>query len=266
MVRQSATPQERPTMGKASIAELSRRTFLQAGSAGIAAGILGVYAQRAAAQGAGVGSLKIATIGAGREGGALGTLFAKKGHPVMFSSRHPEELKDLVAAAGSTAQAGTVEQAVAFGDVVLLVVPYTAVEQIGKDYGKALAAKPLVVDVSNPIARRDGDAIVKWVEEQGGAGLATAKLLPGAHLVRAFNAIGSGRLAPNAEHPGDPLGVPIAGDDANAIAMATALIKEAGFEPVLVGGLAMGKYLVPGTPLGGEHTPAEIKQIAATLK
>jgi len=59
--------------------------------------------------------------------------------------------------------------------------------------------------------------------------------------------------------------VPIAGDDPDAIALATRLIKETGFEPVLVGGLAKGKYLVPGTPLAGEHTPAEIRQIAAGL-
>src|SRR5215472_15656176 len=78
-------------------------------------------------------TVKIATIGAGREGGALGTLFAKLGHPVMFSSRHPEELKDLVAAAGPTARAGTTAEAVAFGEVIFLVVPYTAVEQIGKE-------------------------------------------------------------------------------------------------------------------------------------
>ena len=60
--------------------------------------------------------------------------------------------------------------------------------------------------------------------------------------------------------------MPIAGDDLNAIAVASGLIREIGFEPVLVGGLAMGKYLVPGTPLAGEHTPAEIKQMASTLK
>lgn len=243
-----------------------RREFLALGSFGLAAGILAAWPGIAAAQGAGAAPLKIATIGAGREGGALGTLFAKAGHAVMFSSRHPEALKELVAAAGPTAQAGTVEQAVAFGDVVILVVPYTAVEQIGRDHGKALAAKALVLDVSNPIARRDGDDIVKWAAEQGGAGLATAKLLPGAHLVRAFNAIGSATLTNDAHRSGEPVGVPIAGDDANAIALATSLIKEIGFEPVLVGGLAMGKYLVPGTPLGGEHSPAEIRQIAATLK
>lgn len=210
--------------------------------------------------------LKIATIGAGREGGALGTLFAKAGHPVMFSSRHPEQLTDLVASAGATAKAGMVADAVAFGDVVLLIVPYGAIEQIGRDYAQPLATKPLVIDVSNPIARRDGEEIVKWVEQQGGAGLATQKLLPGAHLVRAFNAITSAKLPAAAHRQGDPVGVPIAGDDQNAIALATRLITEIGFEPVLVGDLAMGKYLVPGTPLAGEHSPAQLRQLAANLK
>jgi 8-hydroxy-5-deazaflavin:NADPH oxidoreductase len=242
--------------------EFDRRRFLALAAGGVAA----VAPFAAFAQAGGDAPLKIATIGAGREGGALGTLFAKQGHPVMFSSRHPEELKNLVAGAGPTARAGTVEQAVAFGDVILLVVPYPAVEEIGKDYGKALAAKQLVIDVSNPIARRDGDAIVNWVAQQGGAGLATAKLLPGAHLVRGFNAIHFAQLPEDAHRAGEPVGVPIAGDDPNAIALATKLIKEIGFEPVLVGGVAMGKYLVPGTPLAGEHTAAEIRQIVATLK
>jgi len=243
--------------------EIDRRRLLGLAASGAAASAAPFAAF---AQAASDSSLKIATIGAGREGGALGTLFAKQGHPVMFSSLHPEQLKDLVASAGPTAQAGTVEQAVKFGDVILLVVPYTAVEQIGKDHGQALAAKRLVIDVSNPIARRDGEAIVKWVAEQGGAGLATAKLLPGAHLVRAFNAINYLKLTADAHRAGEPIGVPIASDDPKALALAEQLIREIGFEPVPVGGLAMGKYLVPGTPLAGEHTSAEIRQIAATLK
>ena len=169
----------------------SRRRMLDV----LAAALIAGPASKALAQG--VSTLKIATIGAGAEGGALGTIYAKLGHPVMFSSRHPEQLKDLVAAAGPNARAGSVADAVAFGDVIFVVVPYSAVEQIGKDYGKALAAKPLVVDVSNPSAARDGDALAKWVDEQGGAGLATAKLLPGAHLVRAFNNFGHNGLHGN---------------------------------------------------------------------
>ncbi len=237
----------------------SRRTVLD-----LLAVALGSVAAPAGAlaQASGLSSMKIATIGAGREGGALGTLFAKLGHPVMFSSRHPEELKDLVAAAGPTARAGTTAEAVAFGEVIFLVVPYTAVEQIGKDFGTALAAKPLILDVSNPIPGRDGQDFVSQVNSQGGAGLVSAKLLKGAKIVRAFNAISYATLDRLAHQS---IGVPIAGDDPKAIDLANRLIREAGFEPVLVGDLAKGKYLVPGTPLAGQHTPDELRKIAAGL-
>lgn len=244
-------------------ADHARREFMRL--AGLAVLAVAARPHVAVAQTAGA-PLKIGMVGAGREGSALGALFVKAGHPVMFSSRHPEALKGLVAGLGPLAQAGTVEQAIAFGDVVAIVIPYTAIEQIGKAHAGALAKKVLVMDVSNPIARRDGEDLVKWVGEQGGAGLATAKLLPGAHIVRAFNAIGSRRLAEIAHRPGELVGVPIAGDDPKAIAVAQSLIRGIGFEPVLVGGLAMGKHLVPGTPLGGEHTPAEIRQIAGSLR
>lgn len=241
----------------------SRRRMLDL----LAAALILSPASQALAQGA--APLKIGMIGSGNEGGALGTIFAKLGHPVLFSSRHPEELKGLVAAAGPNARAGTVADAVAFGDVIFVVVPYPAVEQIGKDYGKALAAKPLVVDVSNPSAGRDGDALAKWVEEQGGAGLATAKWLPGARLVRAWNNLGHDGIhgndvliMPKLPHPG----VPIAGDDPQAIAVATKLFKETRFEPVLIGGLAKGKYLVSGSVISGEHTTDDLRKIAASLK
>src|SRR5437868_1011336 len=176
-------------MNLPSLARPGRRDALRiaggtAAYLGIAASPIAALAQTAP----GGAPLKIATIGAGREGGALGTLFAKAGHPVMFSSRHPEQLNDLVASAGPLAKAGPVAEAIAFADVVLLVVPYTAVEQIGKDYGKALAAKPLVLDVSNPIAQRDGEHLVKSYDQQVVAVITTAALLPRAPLLLTFNA------------------------------------------------------------------------------
>ncbi len=251
-------------MTNASPFSASRRVFLDilAGGLALAAGGApgGAFAQTS-----GLSAMKIATIGAGREGGALGTLFAKLGHPVLFSSRHPEQLKELVAAAGPTARAGTTADAVAFGEVIFLVVPYTAIEQIGRDFGAALAAKPLVLDVSNPIPARDGQDFVNKVASEGGPGLVTARLLKGAKIVRAFNAINYAALDRFAHRPGERVGVPIAGDDPKAIGLANRLIREAGFEPVLVGNLAKGKYLVPGTPVAGEHTPDELRRIAATL-
>jgi hypothetical protein len=60
--------------------------------------------------------------------------------------------------------------------------------------------------------------------------------------------------------------MPIAGDDADAVAVASRLIRDIGFEPVLIGGLAMGRHLMPGTPLAGERTPEEIRRIAARLE
>ncbi|MDH7795282.1 MULTISPECIES: NAD(P)-binding domain-containing protein [unclassified Beijerinckia] len=239
---------------------IDRRDFL-----GLATGALALAASPAFAQVIGNPKPKIATIGAGRQGGTLGTLFAKAGFEVMFSALDPDALKDLVTAAGPNTQAGTTAQAVAFGDVVLIAVPYTAMAQIGKDFGSGLATKQLVLDISNPIAGRDGADLVKQVNDEGGAGLAAAKILPGARIVRAFNAINYAALPKAAHRSGESLGIPIAGDDAKAIALASSLIKDIGFEAVLVGGLAKGKYLVPGTPLAGEHTPDELRKIAAGL-
>ena len=80
--------------------EFDRRRFLGLAAGGVAATAAPLAAF---AQAAGGAPLRIATIGAGREGGTLGTLFAKQGHAVMFSSQHPEQLKELVASAGPTA-------------------------------------------------------------------------------------------------------------------------------------------------------------------
>lgn len=247
-------------------ADCGRRNFLQLAARGLGVVALAAGPARARAQTTTASPLKIGMVGAGRMGGAMGALFVKAGHPVMLSSRHPENLKELATRLGPLAQAGPVEQAIAFGDVVVMAVPYAALEGIGKAHGRALASKALVIDVCNPIARRDGDDVVKWVAEQGGAGLASAKLLSGARIVRAFNGISYRRLGEIAHRAGGSVGVPIAGDDPKAIALAEGLIRGIGFEPVLVGGLAMGKHLLPGTPLAEEHTPAELRQIASGLR
>jgi lactate dehydrogenase-like 2-hydroxyacid dehydrogenase len=70
--------------------------------------------------------MKVGVIGSGHIGGTIGTLWVKAGHPVLFSSRHPEALKELVAGLGSLASAGSVVQAIAFGDALFIAVPYGA--------------------------------------------------------------------------------------------------------------------------------------------
>src|ERR1700743_1273316 len=100
----------------------NRRVLLGAAAAFVLQGA--VWPTTALGQTASGSKLKIGIIGAGHIGGTIGALWAKAGHPVFFSSRHPEELKDLVERVGPLAQAGTVDQAIAFGDVIFLAVPF----------------------------------------------------------------------------------------------------------------------------------------------
>jgi len=206
--------------------------------------------------------VKIGVIGSGNVGSAIGASWVRAGHEVMFSSRHIEHDRSLAAELGGGARAGTPREAAEFGDVLLIAVPYSAVPDISRDMADVLDGK-VVIDASNPFPNRDGD-IANWAREKG-AGLASAELLPGAHIVRAFNAIGAARMGEAYREPGR-VGMPIAGDDADAVELASRLIRDVGYEPVLIGGLAMGKHLVPGTPLAGEHSADEIREIAAGLE
>jgi predicted dinucleotide-binding enzyme len=206
--------------------------------------------------------VKIGVIGSGSVGSALGRVWANAGHQVMFSSRNLDHDKQLAAGIGANARAGTPSEATTFGEVLLFAVPYGALPELGKALAGSIKGK-IVIDACNPFPQRDGE-IANRAREQG-AGYVSAELLPGARIVRAFNAIGAGRMGQAHEEPGR-IGMPIASDDKAAVEVASRLIREIGFEPVLVGGLNMGKYLMPGTPLAGEHTPEEIRKIVATLQ
>ncbi len=229
----------------------NRREFLVVAGAAVAAPLRGVAAEKT----------KIGIIGSGNVGSAIGAVWVSAGHEVMFSSRHIEHDKALAAKLGGGARAGTPREAAAFGEVVMVSVPYRSLPDVGKDLGDLIKGK-VVIDTCNPFPGRDGE-IADWARKKG-AGLASAELLPGARLVRAFNAIGAARMGSAYREPGR-VGMPIAGDDPQAIAEASRLIRDVGYEPVLIGGLAMGKYLMPGTALAGERTADEIRKIAATL-
>jgi 8-hydroxy-5-deazaflavin:NADPH oxidoreductase len=198
--------------------------------------------------------LKIGTIGAGRMGGTLGTLWVKAGHPVMFSSQNPDETKSLVEGLGPLARAGSVDEAVAFGDVVLLAVPYSAYPELGKRHARALAGKVLI-DLGNAVPARDGP--IAGEAKETGIGLTTAKYFPGALIVRAFNTLGYTVIQREANRPGERMAIPMAGDDARALATAQQLVREAGFDPVVVGGLARASEFAQGAPLYGQQLTAK---------
>ena len=83
-----------------------RRAVLLGGALVLGANLWPAHAPAQTNSGA---KMRIGIIGSGHIGGTIGGLWVKAGHPVLFSSRHPEELKDLVAGLGALAQAGTVD-------------------------------------------------------------------------------------------------------------------------------------------------------------
>jgi predicted dinucleotide-binding enzyme len=225
---------------------------------------LGAAAASGAAQAAGATVPdKIGIIGTGRIGSALARAWVKAGHEVFVSTRHPEELQALVAELGGHARAGTPRQAAAFGSVILVSIPYGAMPQIGTDLRAELAGK-VILDTSNPSDGRDGPMASD--AKKKGAGLTTAELLHSTHVVRAFNCIGAGSLASDGFRQPNRLAIPIGGDDAAALAVAERLIREIGFDPVMIGSLTRTRVFDLGQPLAtGSLTAAEMRSKAAQL-
>ena len=185
--------------------------------------------------------MKIAVIGAGNVGGALGTLWAGKGHEIMFGVREPSrrQLVQLVKSISGQVRAGSVREAATFGEVVVLATPWPATENAIRSAGN-LTGKT-VIDCTNRLAS-DLSGLV--IGTNNSAGEEVARWAAGANVVKAFNTIGAANFA----HPrfgADPASMFIAGDDAAAKSAATRLAAELGFEVVDAGPLLAARWLEP---------------------
>ena len=208
--------------------------------------------------GAAKGKLKIGTVGSGRVGAALGGAWIKAGHEVMFSSLDLEHDRKLAASIGPGARAGTPREAAAFGEVLFFAVPYSALPGLGRDLAAEIKGK-IALDASNPIPGRDGPMAKEALAK--GTGVASPEFLPGARIVRAYNEVGYSRMRDEAHRAGERLGIPLAGDDAEAVKTAVRLVRDAGHDPVVVGGLARAREFDYGTPVFGRPmTAAELRQ------
>jgi predicted dinucleotide-binding enzyme len=235
--------------------DVERRTLM------IATSVLGLAAvlrpQRARAQ-APDGKLRIGTIGAGRIGGTVGGLWVKAGHPVMFSAKNVDEAREVATRLGSPARAGTVEEAIAFGDVVFLAVPYGAMEAISRDYGASLKGK-IVLDCGNAVPARDG--AIADVADREGIGL-TSQKFPARRAPRA-------RVSTPSATPSSPAKPVAPTRSCRSRSRATTprpsgrgrSRQEAGFEPVVAGGLAEARRFQRGAPgYGPSANAAELRE------
>lgn len=188
--------------------------------------------------------MKIGIIGAGFVGRAIGKLAVRSGHQVMLSnSRGPQTLFSLRYAVGG--EVGTVDEALAFGDVIVVAIPLSAYRSVPV----APLAGKVVIDANNYYHERDG----RIADLDSGATTTSEMLaghLPQSRIVKAFNAITMTDLENGGRPSGAPdrRALPVAGDDADAKAVAIGLYDQFGFDAVDVGPLPEGWRFERGRP------------------
>ncbi len=205
--------------------------------------------------------MKISIIGSGNIGGTAGRFWSKDGHEIMFSSRHPEDLAQLVAQAGPTAQTGTPEQAAAWGEVVLVAIPFGKYETLPA----AQLAGKIAIDATNYYPQRDGQIAMHG----GTSSELIARHLPGARLVKAFNTMRSETLRTQGrtDATADRLVLFLAGDDPDAKQVVAQLITEIGFAPLDTGTPREGgQRQQPDSPIYNQPmTVVEAQPILASM-
>ena len=204
--------------------------------------------------------MKIGIVGAGRIGGNLATQWARRGHDVLLSfKRDRDELALMASAIG--ARSGSVVEAVDHGDVIVVSAPWPTLDAVAADVHAG--DKPLI-DTTNPYGA-DGS-----VGAPGGLSSAeyNAQRFATRRLVKAFNTYTAGFQAEvgDGRHP-KPVAMFFGGEDDAAKGVAATLVRDAGFEPVDLGGWATISLLEapyrPGAVYGEEYAPEAARRIAA---
>jgi predicted dinucleotide-binding enzyme len=197
--------------------------------------------------GAGRTGVNIGILGAGNIGATVAGLLGKAGHDVRIASTHdPAALEEKARGLGERVHAATPQDAVAFGDVVLLAVPWPRKEDAIPDAGPY--DDKIVIDAMNPYTE---DFEVEDLGDRTSSEI-TQTLVPGARLVKAFNTLHFRRLKEDGKPKGSRgrLVIFLAGDDAGAKNVVGQLIDEVGFEPVDTGSLSEGgRKQQPGSPI-----------------
>jgi predicted dinucleotide-binding enzyme len=206
----------------------------------LGAGVVALDAAPAATQPVSATRERVAVLGTGRVGAALGPRLAALGHPVIYGSREPQraDVQALVARSGSGASAAPIAEAVSRADWVLIALPWTATESTLRAVD---LADKLVIDPTNALRFVPASGYMEMVVETSAAER-IRELAPRARLVKAFNTIGAHVMAdPTAA--GGPVTVPLAGDDVAAKLRVGALVRELGFEAQDLGPLRHARQL-----------------------
>ena len=132
--------------------------------------------------------------------------------------------------------------------LAMLTVPLKAMPSLAITLAPMLAGK-VVIDTGNAYERRDGEIAAQARSTKGGSAVWAARMFPASRWVKAFNTVFFKVLESEAHREGDKVGIPLAGDDRDAVEQVAALVRDAGFEPVITGPLAQGQTFEPDTPV-----------------
>jgi hypothetical protein len=210
-----------------------------------------------------VADVRIAIIGAGRIGGNAARLWSRAGHDVLISfSRDPDRLRARAANLGDHVGAATPDHAVAAGDVVMLAVPWDAIDEALGQAGE-LAGK-VVIDATNPSGSTAKPAAGQTVAQFN------AGRMPGARYVRAFNTLTSSFQAASSSRPSNERAVVfLCGDYLEAKRVVGHLIEDAGFAAVDLGSTADAAVMEAprrtGAVYGEEYRLEDAEAVVAAL-
>jgi hypothetical protein len=177
--------------------------------------------------------MNIAILGAGNVGATLGKRFAEQGHAVSFGVPNPQKYAD----SGLPGTVSAVAEAAQTAEIILLAVPYNAVEQAVKDCGE-LQGK-ILIDATNPLGMTDqGLALTTGFSTSGAEKIAA--LAPTARLVKCFNQTGFGNMAEPRQSA-----MFVCGNDASANETVRQLAADIGFDAIAIGALDKARLLEP---------------------
>jgi len=186
--------------------------------------------------------MKLGVIGSGNIGKGIGSWAAKLGYEVTFSAKNESGAQAVAQAAGHGAKAASVRGAVETADLVLLAVPYGAVKEVLTEIRPFLKGKT-VIDATNALSADFSSLTLGFTTS---AAEEIAKLVPDAHVVKAFNTVFAQTYASqNPRIQGKPISVFVAGDNKEAKERVEGLITKMGFDVVNVGPLKSARNIEP---------------------
>ncbi len=189
---------------------------------------------------------RIAVLGTGDVGQALGSGLVALGHEVRMGSREAsnEKARAWAGRSGPRASVGTFADAAAFGEVAVLATLWAGTENALRLAGPERLAGKVVLDATNPLRFSGNGPPTLALGHGDSGGEQVQRWLPGAKVVKAFNIVGNAHMV-NPRFPGGPPDMFICGDDAGAKRTAAEICEGLGWPAVDVGGIDASRMLEP---------------------